>query len=164
MHTGVTNTWSLQKYHIQKSTSLQLLFIREQIHNPQFSVRCPYCLQKLIWSSNIRTISISFLALVSNLVLRSLQIVSILKRWREGWFIEVEKKFISECAILQRSGDCDPNMHFIDNQMIQNPVLGPINQFKCIGTVPDSGIWSLSSVFLWRKVTAYCCNWLIKDW
>ena len=60
---------------------------------------------------------------------------------------------------LQRSGVCDPIMHFIDNQTLHNPVLGPNNQFLCIGTIPDSVMWPQSSVLLWRILTAlYCTN------
>ena len=59
---------------------------------------------------------------------------------------------------FKRSGVCDLNMHFIDNQMPQNPVLGPVNQFQCIETIPDSTMWPQSSVFLWSILTDHYCN------
>ena len=60
---------------------------------------------------------------------------------------------------LQRSGVCDPHMHFIDNQRTQNHVQGSINQFQCNGAVPDTIIYPQSSVFLLRILTDhYCIN------
>ena len=102
MHIEVKNTRSLQKYHIQKSTSLQLWFIQEQNHNPLFFVRCPYWPQNLIRLSNIGSVSSSLLALLCNFVLRSLQIVLTLRWWRKGLFIEVEEKLIFEYDIFAK--------------------------------------------------------------
>ena len=49
-------------------------------------------------------------------------------------------------------------MHFIDNQTLHNPDLGPNNQFLCIETIPDSVMWPQSSVLLWRILTALYCT------
>ena len=60
-------------------------------------------------------------------------------------------------TFLQRSGVYDPIMHFIDNQTLHNPVLGPNNHLSCIETIPDSVMWPLSSVLLWHILTALYC-------
>ena len=58
---------------------------------------------------------------------------------------------------LKRSAVCDTIMHFIDNQTLHNPGLGPNNQVSCIETIPDSVMWPQSSVLLWRILTALYC-------
>ena len=62
---------------------------------------------------------------------------------------------------LQRSVVCDPIMHFIDNQTLHNPVLGPNNQFSCIETIPDSVMWAQSPVLLWCILTALYCTFYV---
>ena len=69
----------------------------------------------------------------------------------------LKRSWFSNMIFLQRSGVCDPIMHFIDNQTLHNPVLGPNNQFLCIETIPDSVMWPQSSVLLWRILTALYC-------
>ena len=49
-------------------------------------------------------------------------------------------------------------MHFIDNETLHNPGLGPNNQFSCIEPIPDSVMWPQSSVLLWRILTALYCK------
>ena len=70
----------------------------------------------------------------------------------------LKRSWFSNMIFLQRSGVCDPIMHFIDNQTLHNPVLGPNNQFSCIETIPDSVMWPQSSVLLWRILTALYCR------
>ena len=55
-------------------------------------------------------------------------------------FLKLKRSWFLNMIFLQRSGVCDPHMHFIDNQRTQNHVQGSINQFQCIGTVPDTVI------------------------
>ena len=69
----------------------------------------------------------------------------------------LKRSWFSNMIFLQRSGVCDPIMHFIDNQTLHNPGRGPNNEFSCIETIPDSVMCQQSSVLLWRILTALYC-------
>ena len=82
------------------------------------------------------------------------------EKWMVTLFLNesmLKRSWFSNMIFLQRAGVCDSSMHFIDNQTLHNPVLGPNNQFLCIETIPDSVMWPQSSVLLWRILTALCC-------
>ena len=53
-------------------------------------------------------------------------------------------------------------MHFIDVPTHQNPALGPIDEYYCIGTIPEYVLWSQSCHYLCRKLGAYYCIKKIK--
>ena len=103
MHIGVKNTRSLQKYHIQKSTSLQLLDSSKN----RITIHCFLSgahTDHRTWSG-CPTLAVSaavYWLLLRNFVLRSLQIVLTLRWWRKGLFIEVEEKLIFEYDIFAK--------------------------------------------------------------
>ena len=154
MHNGVTNTRSLQEYHIWKPTSLQHWFIQEQSHHPLFF--CQVLILSAAWCQQ------QFLGFSTKLKTRvcSKKASELCRQWdygeRDG-SLKLMRSWFSNMIFLQRSGVCDPIMHFIDNQTLHNPVLGPNNQFLCIETIPDSVMWPQSSVLLWRILTALYC-------
>ena len=63
------------------------------------------------------------------------------EKWMVTLFLNesmLKRSWFSNMIFLQRSGVCDPIMHFIDNPMLHNFVLGASNQLICIETIPDS--------------------------
>ena len=71
--------------------------------------------------------------------------------------LKLKRSWFSNMIFLQKSGVCDPIMHFIENQTLHNPGLGPNNQLSGVETIPDSVMWPQSSVLLWRILTALYC-------
>ena len=69
-----------------------------------------------------------------------------------------KKIWFSNTIFLQRLGVCDPIKHFIDNQTLHNPVLGPNIQLSYIEPIPDSVMWPELLVILWHILTALYCN------
>ena len=154
MHIGVTKSRSLQKYYIHKSASLQHWFKWELSHNPLFFWKM--AILSAVWCQQ------QFLGFSTKLETKlcSQKVSGLCQHWDYGekdCSLKLKRSWFTNMIFLQRSGVCDPIMHFIDNQTLQSPVLGPNNQFLCIETIPDSVMWPQSSVLLWRILTALYC-------